>query len=102
MQLKKYNATLGGQQREYAPLPSAIAAFMGVRKMIAHHLHYLPLSGVWVGGIWSMFIDKVHGYAGSSVRHEPAGLAQRRRKVHRHASTGPLRRSWWPSHHNRQ
>jgi len=46
VQLKKYNTTLGGQQREYAPLPSAIAASMGVRKMIAHHLHYLPLWAV--------------------------------------------------------
>jgi hypothetical protein len=46
VQLKQYNTTLGGQQREYAPLPSAIAASIGVRKMIAHHLHYLPLSAV--------------------------------------------------------
>src|SRR6266852_8430756 len=46
VQLKKYNTTLGGQPREYAPLSSAIAASMGVRKMIAHHLHYLPLSAV--------------------------------------------------------
>jgi len=46
VQLKKYNTTLGGQPREYAPLSPAIAASMGVRKMIAHHLHYLPLSAV--------------------------------------------------------
>jgi hypothetical protein len=39
VQLKQYNTTLGGQPREYAPLPSAIAASVGVRKMIAHHLH---------------------------------------------------------------
>src|SRR5271167_2146236 len=38
VQLKKYNTTLGGQQRKYAPLPPAIAGSMGVRKMIAHHL----------------------------------------------------------------
>src|ERR1700721_3362761 len=44
VQLKKYNTTLGDQPREYAPLPLAIAASMGIRKMIAHHLHYLPLS----------------------------------------------------------
>src|SRR5215471_3169513 len=46
VQLKKYNTTLGGQPREYAPLSFTIAASMGVRKMIAHHLHYLPLSVV--------------------------------------------------------
>src|SRR5260370_17359562 len=46
VQLKKYNTTIGGQPREYAPLPPAIAGSVGVRKMIAHHLHYLPLSAV--------------------------------------------------------
>ena len=43
-QLKKYNTTLGGQPREYAALPLAIASAVGVRKMIAYHLRYLPLS----------------------------------------------------------
>src|SRR5437879_10612063 len=49
VQLKKYNTTLGGQPREYAQLPPAIAASIGVRKMVADHLHYLPLSalGTW-------------------------------------------------------
>jgi hypothetical protein len=46
VQLKKYNTTIGCQPREYAPLPPAIAGSIGVRKMIAHHLHYLPLSTV--------------------------------------------------------
>ena len=44
VQLEKYNTTLGGQPREYAPLPEEIADTAGVRKMIAHHLMYLPLS----------------------------------------------------------
>ena len=46
VQLKKYNTTLGDQPREYAPLPVTIAASVGVRKMIAQHLRYLPLSEV--------------------------------------------------------
>jgi len=46
VQLKKYNTTLGGQPREYAPLPTEIAASMGVRKMVAQQLHCLPLSAV--------------------------------------------------------
>jgi hypothetical protein len=46
VQLKKYNTTIGGQPREYAPLAPAIAGSNGVRKMIAHHLKYLPLSAV--------------------------------------------------------
>jgi hypothetical protein len=44
VQLEKYNTTLGGQPREYAPLPPAIAGSAGVRKIIAYHLRYLPLS----------------------------------------------------------
>src|SRR5580700_11379810 len=44
VQLKKYNTTLGGQPREYAPLPTEIAASVGVRKMVAQQLHCLPLS----------------------------------------------------------
>jgi hypothetical protein len=44
VQLAKYNTTLGGQPREYAPLPREVADTPGVRKMISHHLAYLPLS----------------------------------------------------------
>ena len=46
VQLEKYNTTLGGQPRKYAPIPSEIADTVGVRKMISHHLMYLPLSAV--------------------------------------------------------
>src|ERR1700676_5441933 len=46
VQLEKYNTTLGGQPRKYAPVPMEIADTPGVRKMIAQHLMYLPLSTV--------------------------------------------------------
>ena len=46
VQLEKYNTTLGGQPRRYVPLPEEIADTPGVRKMIAQHLVYLPLSTV--------------------------------------------------------
>ncbi len=46
VQLEKYNTTLGGQPRKYTPLSKEIADTAGVRKMIAHHLMYLPLSMV--------------------------------------------------------
>jgi hypothetical protein len=46
VQLEKYNTTLGGQPRKYAPMPKEIADTVGVRKMISHHLMYLPLSTV--------------------------------------------------------
>jgi hypothetical protein len=44
VQLDKYNTTLGSQPREYRPIPMEIANTAGVRKMISHHLMYLPLS----------------------------------------------------------
>ena len=44
VQLEKYNTTLGGRPREYFPVSKEIADTAGVRKMIAHHLMYLPLS----------------------------------------------------------
>ena len=46
VQLAKYNTTLGGQARKYAALAGDIAGSAGVRKLIAHHLMYLPLSEV--------------------------------------------------------
>jgi hypothetical protein len=46
VQLEKYNTTLGGRPRQYAPLSAQIADTAGVRKMVAHHLAYLPLSTV--------------------------------------------------------
>jgi hypothetical protein len=46
VQLEKYNTTLGGQPREYAPLSKEIVDNPGVRKIMAHHLMYLPLSTV--------------------------------------------------------
>jgi hypothetical protein len=52
VQLKKYNTTLGGQERRYSPLPAEIAGSPGVRKVIAHHLMYLPLSEV--GKVYSV------------------------------------------------
>ena len=44
VQLAKYNTTLGGRPREYAPIPMEIADTTGVRRIISHHLMYLPLS----------------------------------------------------------
>ena len=55
VQLKKYNPTIGGQPREYAPLPAAIAGSIGVRKMIAQHL-ITYLCRRRVRSIWSTSI----------------------------------------------
>src|SRR5258708_12069226 len=43
VQLKKYNTKIGGQPREYAPLPPPIAGSLHVRNIIPHLLPYLPL-----------------------------------------------------------
>src|SRR5258708_25915832 len=42
VQLVKYNTTLSGQPREYAPLPHAIAGTAAAHRMIAYHLRHLP------------------------------------------------------------
>ena len=44
VQLKKYNPVLGGQERHYPPLDTAIVHSAGVAKIIAHHVASLPLS----------------------------------------------------------
>jgi hypothetical protein len=44
LQHEKYNTTLGGQPRKYAPLPDELALSAGAMKLIAHHLTYLPSS----------------------------------------------------------
>jgi hypothetical protein len=46
VQLAKYNTALGDQERRYAPLAAEMASSAGVRKLIAHHLTYLPLTQI--------------------------------------------------------
>jgi hypothetical protein len=74
VQLKKYNTTLGGQQREYAPLPAEIAGSIGVRKMIAHHLHYLPLSTVGTRYLVNMHTIRFTATPGRPCDTSPSGL----------------------------
>src|SRR5260370_13731539 len=74
MQLKKYNTTIGGQPREHAPLPPAIAGSMGVRKMIAHHLHYLPLSAVGTRYLVNLHLIRFTATPGRPCDTSPPGL----------------------------
>jgi hypothetical protein len=74
VQLKKYNTTLGDQPREYARLPPAIAASMGVRKMIAHHLHYLPLSAVGTKYLVNVHLIRFAATPGRPCDTSPPGL----------------------------
>ncbi|HEV3305278.1 MAG TPA: 2OG-Fe dioxygenase family protein [Candidatus Sulfotelmatobacter sp.] len=74
IQLEKYNTTLGGQPREYAPLPQAIADTEGVRKMIAYHLRYLPLSAVGSRYLVNMHVIRFTATPGRPCDTSPPGL----------------------------
>jgi hypothetical protein len=74
VQLEKYNTTLGGQKREYPPLPPAIAGSIGVRKMIAYHPHYLPLSAVGARYLVNMHVIRFAATPGRPCDTSPPGL----------------------------
>ena len=74
VQLRKYNTTLGGQPREYAALPQAIAGSVGVRKIIAYHLRYLPLSEVGTRYLVNMHVIRFTATPGRPCDTSPPGL----------------------------
>jgi hypothetical protein len=74
VQLRKYNTTLGGQPREYAALPEAIAGSVGVRKMIAYHLRYLPLSEVGTRYLVNLHVIRFSATPGRACDTSPPGL----------------------------
>src|ERR1700739_2296083 len=69
-----HHGLLGDQPREYAPLPPAIAASMGVRKMIAHHLHHLPLSAVGTRYLVNVHLIRFAATPGRPWDTSPPGL----------------------------
>jgi hypothetical protein len=74
VQLEKYNTTLGGQPRTYAPLRREIADTVGVRKMISHHLMYLPLSMVGVSYSVNMHVLRFAATPSRPCDTSPPGL----------------------------
>src|SRR5580704_19629772 len=74
VQLKKYNTTIGGLPREYAPLPAEIAASIGVRKMIAYHLHHLPLSAAGTRYLVNLHLIRFTATPGRPCDTSPPGL----------------------------
>ena len=74
VQLEKYNTTIGGQPREYAPLPQTIAGTAGVRKMIAYHLRYLSLSAVGTRYFVNMHVIRFTATPGRPCDTSPPGL----------------------------
>jgi hypothetical protein len=74
VQLEKYNTTLGGQPREYAPLPQEIVSTAGVRKLIAYHLSYLPLSEVGTRYLVNLHVIRFSATPGRPCDTSPPGL----------------------------
>ena len=74
VQLQKYNTTLGGQPREYAALPQGIAGSVGVRKIIAYHLRYLPLSEVGTRYLVNLHVIRFTATPGRPCDTSPPGL----------------------------
>ena len=74
VQLEKYNTTLGGRPREYAPLPHAMVSAVGVQKMIAYHLRYLPLSRVGTKYLVNMHVIRFTATPGRPCDTSPPGL----------------------------
>jgi hypothetical protein len=74
VQLKKYNTTIGGVPREYAPLPVEVAASIGVRKMIAQQLSCLPLSRVGTRYLVNVHVIRFVATLGRPCDTSPPGL----------------------------
>src|SRR5579862_7078486 len=74
VQLKKYNTTIGDVPREYAPLPQAVAGSVGIRKMIAYHLSYLPLSHIGTKYLVNMHVIRFTARPGRPCDTSPPGL----------------------------
>jgi hypothetical protein len=74
VQYQKYNTTLGGKPREYAPLPATVANTVGVRKMIAQHLYYLPLSALGTKYLVNMHIMRFTAAPARPCDTSPPGL----------------------------
>jgi hypothetical protein len=74
VQLEKYNTTLGGQQRKYTPLSQEIAGSAGVRKIISHHLKYLPLSQVGANYAVNMHVVRFAAAPSRPCDTSPSGL----------------------------
>jgi hypothetical protein len=74
IQLRKYNTTLGDQPREYSPLPSSIANSTGVRRLIAYHLAYLPLSQIGTKYRVNMHVIRFAAAPGRPCDTSPPGL----------------------------
>jgi hypothetical protein len=74
VQLEKYNTALGGQQRQYSALTAEIAGSAGIRKIISHHLMYLPLSELGTSYLVNMHVVRFAATPSRPCDTSPSGL----------------------------
>jgi hypothetical protein len=74
VQLEKYNTTLGGTPRVYSPLPAEIAGSAGIRKIMSHHLMYLPLSKIGATYFVNMHVMRFAAAPSRPCDTRPSGL----------------------------
>jgi hypothetical protein len=74
VQLEKYNPVLGGTRREYKPLPDSVADTAGVRRLMAHHLMYLPLSTPGARYRVNLHVIRFAASSGRPADTSPPGL----------------------------
>lgn len=74
VQLEKYNPSMAGQKREYAPLPAEMVNTEGVRRLVAYHLSYLPLSKVGAKYLVNMHVIRFTAAPGRPCDTSPPGL----------------------------
>jgi hypothetical protein len=74
VQDQKYNPSLGGQPRIYAPLADQLAGSVGVYKIISHHLMYLPLSEIGTVYLVNMHVVRFAASPARPCDTSPSGL----------------------------
>ena len=74
VQLEKYNPSLPGTKREYQPLPDAVVDTAGIRKLMAYHLMYLPLSEPGAHYAVNLHVLRFAALPGRPADTSPPGL----------------------------
>lgn len=74
VQLEKYNTTLGGRPRQYAALPQEVVSTVGIRRLVAYHLRYLPLSSIGTKYMVNLHVIRFTATPGRPCDTSPPGL----------------------------
>lgn len=74
VQLARYNPALGDTPRDYRPLPAQLVDSTGIRRLIAHHLLYLPLSRPGARYLVNLHVIRFAASPGRPADTSPPGL----------------------------